>query len=90
MSTQDLEGFLNVVRDTGQIWSQDHKAIFPAGMKEVDKEWTARIHPFMYISSSFLKGDGAQLATVPTSSFRYWEVILHSACPLLQALSTCA
>lgn len=38
ISTQDLEGSLSVVRDTGQIWSQDHKAIFLAGMKEVDKE----------------------------------------------------
>lgn len=37
-STQDLEGSRSIIRDTGQIWSQDHKAIFLAGMKEVDKE----------------------------------------------------
>lgn len=42
-----------------------HEAVFLAGTKEVDREWMARMHPFMYISPSLLKGDGAQLGTIP-------------------------
>ena len=47
-----------------------HEAVFLAGIKEADKEWMARTHPFMYTSPSFLPGDGAQLGTIPMSSFR--------------------
>lgn len=65
MCTQDLGGSLQVIRHrTGKIWLPVHEKFCLADGKEAEKEWMGNTDPFMYISCSFLKGDGKQLVAI--------------------------